>query len=853
MNIQLYNVAPSIPQPIGFLEKLACNMWWCWHEEAIELFRRINPNLWRQCEHNPQAFLNTVPQKRLEALAKDDAFLRHVKQVREHFDRDLTGPPSTRYCGEAVGCIAYFSLEYGIHESVRLYSGGLGVLAGDHLKAAADLHLPLVGVGLMYRQGYFQQYLDDQGWQQERYPENEIHELPLVLVTNDQQQPVTISVPLPDGELKAAVWRLDVGRVPLFLLDTNIPDNPPALRPITAQLYGGDSENRLRQELLLGIGGYRALLALGHEPQACHMNEGHAAFLSLARISHLMQSRELGLNEAVEINARTNIFTTHTPVPAGNETFAIDLARRYLDTVGGALGIDPKTIIRWAQPAGQAEGPEISMTILGLRMSAHNNGVSRLHGTVSAHMWQHLWPAKAEDEIPIHHVTNGVHVPSWVSPDIATVLDRYLGPEWREHPAEAGVLGRLAQVPDEELWRAHELGRSRLIRTTRELTEKQYLARNATRAEIAQAKSIFDHDTLTIGFARRFATYKRATLLLQDLERFEALPCSEDRPVQIVFAGKAHPADHHGKDFIKRIVEFSRRANVRRRVIFLENYNIYIARALTQGVDVWLNTPRRPQEASGTSGMKAAINGGLNLSVLDGWWCEGYSPECGWAIGDGTVYDDPVYQDGVEAHALYNLLENEVVPTFYDRPAGDVPTQWIKMMKASIRMGLGFFTSHRMVAQYHELGYAPALKEYASLTADGSRRAKVLVKQRARLERLWGQVKIGFPVTTADMSNIHVGDKLALTTAVQLGELKPNEVNVQVYYGPVDSRNRITASHREAMTKGEDRGSGHYEYRHEITCTHTGRYGFSTRVIPHGQDWNLVIPGFITWAHGADA
>jgi len=845
MKTQLFNVAPAVPAELRFLETLAYNMWWCWHLEAIELFRRINPQLWRETGHNPLEFLSAVPQKRLEALLDDDGFMRHLQQVREHFENSVEKFKTT---AGTQTVIAYFSLEYGIHESLRLYSGGLGGLAGDHLKASSDLGIPMVAMGLLYRQGYFQQFLNSDGWQQERYPENEIHHMPLTRACDPNGRQVQVTVDLPEGQLKANVWRLDMGRVPLFLLDANIPDNPPDFRQITAQLYGGDRRTRLRQELLLGIGGFRTLVALGYEPGVCHINEGHAAFLTLGRLEHLMTARHLDLDTALEVIQRTDVFTTHTPVPAGNETFAVDLVRPHLQVALKHLGIPPEKIIGWAQPPQDGPVHEVCMTILGLRMAHYANGVSQLHGRVARRMWAHLWPGRPEDEIPIRHVTNGIHVSSWLSPDNSILYDRYLGPQWREHPSDPRVLQQVLQIPDDELWRAHELGRSRLVRIARERVEQQLRARNAPRSEIEQAKSVLDHDALTIGFARRFVTYKRATLILRDPQRLEALLTNEACPVQIIFAGKAHPADDLGKDLIRQIIHFARRPSVRRRVVFLENYDIAIARAMVQGVDVWLNTPMRPHEASGTSGMKAAVNGVLHASILDGWWCEGYSRECGWAIGHGEEYDDPEYQNNVESQALYNILENEIIPTFYNRPTGDLPVPWIKMMKASIRMALGYFTSHRMVAEYKSLFYDPAMKTYVDLLADGARQARALVTQRERLRALWGSVRVQMPTTDREISVLHVGDTFTVTTRVFLGQLSPNEVDVEVYYGPVDSQNRITESHVEKMSIVEDNGGGNYVYRREITCPSTGRFGFTTRAVPRGNEWKAVMPGFIAWA-----
>ena len=837
-----------MPGELSFLETLARNMWWSWHVEAVDLFRRINPQLWHETEHNPLLFLSQVPQARLEALAGNEGFLNHLAKVRKSFETEIgvEGGSDSELCGGR--CIAYFSLEYGIHESVRLYSGGLGVLAGDHLKATSDLGLPLVAVGLMYRQGYLQQYLDRDGLQQEFYPDNEIHCLPLTPALDSEGSQVVVHVPLPEGRMKAVVWRLSVGRVPLYLLDANIHDNPAEFRSVTAQLYGGDKKNRLRQEILLGIGGYRALSCLGVDIKVCHMNEGHAAFMSLERMAHLVREKNLDLDEALEVVSRSGVFTTHTPVPAGNETFELSLIKPHLEALKGELGIDPSRIISWAQAQDGTNEHELSMTILGLKTAISSNGVSELHGVVAKRMWQHLWPSRPHDEIPIGHVTNGIHVSSWMYSDLGALFDRYLGESWRVHPSGSRSLKNLSHIPDEELWRVHELARSRLIRSVRELTERQLKARNSSRTEISQAKSLLDHDALTIGFARRFATYKRGNLLLRDPERLAAILSDDDRPVQFVFAGKAHPADSEGKDLIRQLVHFARRAKIRHRMVFVENYNIGLARYMVQGVDVWLNTPRRPLEASGTSGMKAAVNGVLNLSTLDGWWCEGYAPECGWAIGEGEEYQDREYQDAVESQALFNLLENEVIPCFYDQETGELPRKWIEMMRSSITMALNFFTSHRMVEEYNESFYLSAKDEFDRLMLDDSSLARKLEAQRRRLDELWPKVTCSFPSTDHDISSLHVGDHFSATTVVSLGSLSPDEVDVEIYHGPVSSENEIKETNVGLMEVVEDRGQGVYVYHTQLECKHTGRFGFTARVTPAGLEWKQTIPGFITWA-----
>ncbi len=857
-NLTLFNVVPAIPVKLRFIEELAHNLWWCWNQSAIELFRRIDPQAWKQSGHNPVRFINLLPQARFEELATDSGFISHLQDVEATYRRVPT-PNPRQLAGAENGqaCVAYFSLEYGIHESVRIYSGGLGILAGDHLKSSSDLDMPLVAVGLMYRQGFFQQSLNADGMQHEHYPENRLSDLPVEQVIDARGHETVVGFDLPEGHVKAMVWRLRVGRISLYLLDTNIPQNPPAFHSITATLYDTDPQTRLRQEMLLGIGGYKALLAMGYAVQACHMNEGHAAFLSLARIDHLVQSLGMERATAIETVRRTNIFTTHTPVPAGNETFALRLIRPHLEALKSTV-YTVDEVIQWGQGNGTSRD-ELSMTVLGLRMAYFNNGVSALHGEVAREMWSHLWDDYSVDEIPIAHVTNGIHVDSFLSHRNAALYTRYLGDDWHsaDQQRAADALAKIEALPDDRLWQAHEANRSSLIRFCRDTLEQQLIRRKVPLTEMHRARSVLDHDALTIGFARRFATYKRSTLLLRDPDRFEALLCNPDRPVQFVFAGKAHPADAEGKALIKQLIDFVReRPNVASRLVFIENYDIRVARHMVQGVDVWLNTPRRPQEASGTSGMKAATNGALNLSILDGWWCEGYDGSNGWAIGSGDDYESEDYQDETEALMLFDLLENEVIPMFYDRQVAEQPHRWIAMMRNSIRIALQTFNSHRMVLEYYDTFYTPAINTYAELTSDNAFRARMLVKQRADLQESWRDVKVELPVACieggADLSVLRLGNTLEISSIIHLGTLKPEEVIVEAYYGPVSSKNTVEQSRSKRMLLVSETGPATYRFTCQIACEATGRYGFTTRVLPSEPGMQRLMPGFITWGTGVD-
>jgi len=841
--IKLINVAPSVPAELRFLEELSYNMWWCYHPEAQELFERIDPRLWQEVEGNTRLFMSSLPQGKLEELAKDPLYVRELNNVETAFRRDVND--STDISDRKV---AYFSMEFGIHESVRIFSGGLGVLAGDHLKAASDLHLPLVGVGLLYHQGYFRQVLDSNGWQQERYPENEIHNMPITRARDVNGNEVTVTVPLIDREVSAAVWQLKVGNVPLVLLDTEIPQNPPELRSLTWRLYGGDTRNRIQQELLLGVGGYKALVAMGCTPEVCHMNEGHAAFLSLARIEHLVKTFNYAPDTALEVVWRSNVFTTHTPVPAGNEAFDFDLVRPFVAPLCAAAGVDVERMLKWGVPIGERNSStQMSMTVLGLRLANFSNGVSKLHGEVARQMWKNLWPGRALDEIPVKHITNGVHPASWISTRKRTLFDHYLPGNYLLSPSYEKLRQRLDQIPDYELWTAHELCRQSLVRYARLRLQKSLKCVVSNPDENSTA-AVLDPHILTIGFARRFATYKRGTLLLRYRDRLLRLLRNNTTPVQFIFAGKAHPADDNGKRLIQELVQFARQNGISHRLVFLEDYDIGMARKLVQGVDVWLNNPRRPQEASGTSGMKAAINGSLNLSILDGWWDEAYAPGNGWAIPGNENYQNPEDCDNFEAQELFNLLENEVIPLFYERSNNDLPTRWIRMMKNSIAMGLGMFSSLRMVEEYRDMFYTPAMLNYEKLSADHAASAAALVEQKHRLQENFPKMSIEPPIIEGDLqSDIHVGDSFKVQLKVYLADLKPEEVAVQIYTGNVNVHNEIITSCSHNMTVSKDLGNGNYIYELCVTCKSSGRFGLTARITPIGDSWQNSVPGFICW------
>ncbi len=855
--IRTFTVTPSLPPELERQRGLVYNLRWAWNHEAIELFR-WDRDLWERSGHNPALMLGIVDQETLEAAASDEGFVAHLHRVANDFD-DYLKSESTWFRKKHDGTnnllVAYFSAEFGVTDCLSIFAGGLGILAGDHLKSASDLGVPLVAVGLLYQQGYFRQYLNEAGWQQEEYRDNDFHNLPLTLERNRDDEPLIIEVEYPGRKVAAQIWRAQVGRVALYLLDTNIRQNSPSDQDITDQLYGGDSELRLKQEMMLGIGGCRALEALGVRPSVYHLNEGHSAFLALERIRRLMETGGLSFAEAREASSAGLIFTTHTPVPAGHDYFQPDLMGRYFGEYAMKLGLSFRDFLALGRKDPNDASEPFCMTALALRLAQASNGVSRLHGQVTRRMWRSLWPGAPEEEIPIGHVTNGVHFQSWISQEMDELYDRYLGPRWREEPAEESLWSRACRISGEELWRTHERRRERLIAFTRRRLRQQLERRGAPQSEIEAADETLDPDALTIGFARRFATYKRANLLLRDPERLARILNDPNRPAQIIFAGQAHPRDDAGKELIKQIVALSRRPEFRRRLVFLEGYDLAVARSMTQGADVWLSTPRRPLEASGTSGMKAAANGVLNLSALDGWWDEAWRQDSniGWAIGRGEIYDDPDYQDQVEAEALYDLLDGDVIPTFYDRGEDKLPRRWIERMKASIGNLCHFFNTHRMVREYTERFYLPAAERQERLMADGVARARSLAAWKARVRDQWSNIRI-VSVTADSLDEIKVNSEIKAQAELSLGALTPDDVSVELYMGLVNADNEIVEARAIQMQPVGPGGSGRYRFEvSSVTCGRSGLHGFTVRALPRNPDLiERFLPGLIVWAQ-ADA
>jgi starch phosphorylase len=849
--IHTHTVAPSLPKELQCLQFIAYNLLWVWDHDLMELFFRMDPDLWELTNHNPVMMLGSMSQQRLNSLSRDDAFMAQVERCCGKLKSYLTTSSSwfKKSHPEAEKLqIAYFSAEFGLTECLQNYSGGLGVLAGDHLKSASDLGLPIIGIGLLYQQGYFRQYLNADGWQQERYPENDFYTLPLHLERHENGKPKTISIELPGRSVAAQIWKVQVGRIPLYLLDTNIPQNNPEDQNITDQLYGGDKEMRIKQEILLGIGGYRALHALGYSPTVYHINEGHSAFLTLERSLDLMKNQKLSFAQAAEATMSSMVFTTHTPVPAGNDYFTPELMKKYFSFMAEQLGLEFDELLALGRQNPEDEAEHFCMTVLALRMSDFSNGVSKLHGKVSRDLWKKVWDGIPVNELPIASITNGVHAPSWISRDIAGLYDRYLGPTWREDPGHHGMWSRVLHIPDEELWRTHERRRERLVAFARQRLGNQLTARGVPASEIAQAREVLNPDALTIGFARRFATYKRAALLLRNPERLIKILSNKERPVQIIFAGKAHPMDNAGKEIIRQIAHFERNPEVRRRMVFIEDYDMVVARYLVQGVDIWLNTPRRPLEASGTSGMKATLNGALNVSILDGWWDEAYNSGNGWAIGQGEEYAEEKYQDDVESNLLYDLLEKEIVPLYYARGEDDLPRQWIARMKTAMRTIGPEFNSNRMVRQYTEEMYLHAAKRETSLSANNFERATSFAAWLEHIQEHWDELKITQVHVDGD-DGMKVGDTLTVKTTIELGALNASDISVELYYGQLNAKGEIEEPKTIAMKPLNSSKEKSATFEGAIKLDSSGRMGHTVRVLPlHPDLHNPFRMGLILWA-----
>jgi starch phosphorylase len=848
-----YNVVPSLPENLEKLREVAYNLHWSWNPDSRELFRRLHMELWEDTSHNPVMMLGKISQERLMEVSHDDGFIAHLDRVYNKLQGYLTEKTwfKKNYdYGDSFN-IVYFSAEFGLTECLQTYSGGLGVLAGDHLKASSDLGIPLIGIGLLYKEGYFQQYLNSDGWQHERYEINDFDNLPMKLVRDKNDEPLMLSVILAEREVFFQVWKIQVGRVPLYLLDTNVTKNSESDRKITETLYGGNVETRIQQEIILGIGGIRTMHALGIKPMVCHMNEGHSAFLSLERMKYAIQNEGLTFKEAKEVGYHTNIFTTHTPVPAGIDVFSNDLVEKYFGSYyRNELKISDKEFYSLGTIYENSESNVFNMAHLAMNTAGYINGVSKLHGEVSKKMWVSGFNNVPFNEIPIGYITNGVHIRSHISNEMEQLLLQYIGEKWVDNPASTNLWERIDKIPDEELWRTHERRRERLVAFARRRLKKQIRTRGGSQEELATAAEILDPNALTIGFARRFATYKRATLIFRDIDRLADIVNNKEHPVQFIIAGKAHPKDEEGKRFIQEIFQIAKEDRFRRKIVFIENYDMNVAHYLVEGCDIWLNNPRRPFEASGTSGMKVIANGGLNFSVLDGWWDEGFDPEVGWKIGNGEEYSDPDYQDEVESRQLYTTLESQIVPLFYSKGEDQLPRKWIAKVKNSMKKLGPFFNTHRMVQEYFAKYYRESYEKRVLLLDKKWMEGKKLTAWKEKIKDNWSNVKVINIDTNGNSKRLFVGQEFPVKAEIDLGILTPEDVEVQIYYGPIENEDNPMHNSTVVMESEEQKSkSGHFNYSGSVICQRSGHQGFTIRIVPkHSLLINPFELDVVYWA-----
>jgi starch phosphorylase len=843
--LRRFTVRVALPAPLAGLDELVNNLRWSWHDESIDLFRSIDPPLWQQVASDPVRLLGEVSPRRLAELAADEDFLARLGHAVADLRAYLASDRWYQSLPDAPASIAYFSPEFGITETLPQYSGGLGILAGDHLKTASDLGVPIIGVGLFYEHGYFAQSLSADGWQQERYPPLDPQGLPIALIRHDDGTPLVIDIASAgDRSLRAHVWKAQVGRVPLLLLDSNIEENGPGEREICDRLYGGGSEHRLQQEILLGVGGVRAVRAYcaitgTPYPEVFHTNEGHAGFLGVERIRELVDEQKLTFDEALTATRAGTVFTTHTPVPAGIDRFPRELVRQYFASgLAGSLPIE-RILGLGAEPV-DGDPHVFNMALMGLRLGQRANGVSLLHGIVSREMFAGLWPGFDAHEVPIQSITNGVHAATWMSRETLALLDASGDYDRLDEPS---TWEKLDHIADAELWSLRARLRGELVEEVRRRTKASWRQRGAADAELGWVDTMFDPDALTIGFARRVPSYKRLTLMLRDPARLTKILTDPDRPVQIVIAGKAHPADDGGKALVQQIVQFADQAGVRHRIVFLPDYDIGMARVMLPGVDVWLNNPLRPLEASGTSGMKAALNGGLNLSIMDGWWDEMFdrSSPNGWAI-PSTEVDDPERRDDLEAHSLYHLIESEVAHHFYDRDGDGLPRYWIQMVRHALRSLGPRVLASRMVKQYVNELYAPAARSSRRLAASSFAPAKSLARWLATTEAQWPSVRVTHVETATMTDSPDLGSALPIRAVVDLGDLSPDDVVVQAVYGRVndndefvyDAPKEICADAADMQFAGKS-DDGLFRFEGVVPLGRTGPFGYTVRVLPRHE------------------
>ncbi|KAF0202606.1 MAG: starch [Bacteroidetes bacterium] len=834
-------VKPGIPERFNGLKRLSRNLWWCWHPEAEELFRMIDPMQWEQLNHNPIALLESLTVKQMLQLERNEVFLEKLDRVYEQFEvymKKASEKPAHQ--------IAYFSMEYGLHDTVQIFSGGLGMLAGDYLKEASDSNVNMVGVGLLYRYGYFKQNLSISGDQIDTYNPQKFTHMPLKPVRTSNGEWLKVSIALPGRNLYAKVWRLDVGRIPLYLLDADIEENSDADRFITHQLYGGDWDNRFKQELLLGVGGIRVLNTLGLNPSVFHCNEGHAAFIGIERLRLLVQEKKFLFDQAVEIVRATQLFTTHTPVPAGHDAFSEDVLRAYIPHYADRLNISWNTFMNLGRFVEDKHDEKFSMSVLATRLSQMMNGVSRIHGRVSREMFQGMFPGYFSDELYISHVTNGVHMPSWTSPEWQKVYAKLFNEENILNQTDRSAWEKIREVPDEEIWNLRESHRKTLINYLKKRVGEDLRRRQENPKFIMKTLDALNDKTLTIGFARRFATYKRAHLLFANPERLSQLVNNKERPVQFVFAGKAHPADKAGQDLIKRIIEYSKMPEFFGKIIFVENYDMKLGAKLVQGVDVWLNTPTRPLEASGTSGEKAVMNGVLNFSVLDGWWAEGYKPGAGWSLQEERTYENQQFQDELDAETIYNIFEEDIIPDFYNRNKKGIPEKWVSGIKNTIALISPEFTMKRMLDDYYKQFYNNLISRSTILFANEYENIRLLSAWKRRMLRGWDSIEVvSVKVPDSSKKALRLGENFVAEIVLNVNELSASDIGLEVLFGHKINDEVKTISFIEDMTVAGVNGNI-VTFFIEIPTLQAGVFDYAFRLgprhplLPHRQDFNLI-------------
>ncbi len=843
-------VRPQLPKRIGKLYDISYNMWWSWNTEFLRLFKNLDIDLWEKCEKSPVKFLKLVSQEKLEWATNDNEFLKQYDKVVNNFENYMNSKTtwfSKKYPDNKDDLIAYFSAEYGLDETVPMYAGGLGILSGDHLKSASDMGIPLVAVGLLYKHGYFHQELDSEGNQKTLYRDIDINYLPLKPVKDKNGKDLMISLKFPLKKLSLKVWSIDVGRVKLYLLDSDIDDNIEEYKDITTTLYGGDQERRVQQEMVLGMGGVSLLNNLGYNPNVYHMNEGHSAFLTLELMKNIIKEKELSFQIARDIVTSKTVFTTHTPVPAGNDIFPIELILKYFDKYWTKLGISKEEFLSLGMKPDDEQKNTFNMGILALKIAGRKNGVSKLHGAVSRELFSEVWAKIPSNETPIDYVTNGVHTCSWLAPTMKDLYNEYLRPFWQDNIQDDEIWKDIFKIPDEELWKIHMSRKEKLLKIVKDSTTNILRKDNYSYDEIDKIVGGISPDILTIGFARRFATYKRATLIFRDLERITKIFNEKNKPIQIIFAGKAHPQDKEGQDLIKYIHELSLKPQFKGKIFILENYNIGMSRYLVSGVDVWLNNPRRPLEASGTSGQKAAINGVINFSVLDGWWAEGYNQKNGWAIGTNADYKSYDEQDDEDAKSLYNTLENKIIPMYYSKGEKGYSEEWLEMMKNCIVSNAGRFSTARMLQDYLSKLYIPVSNLGKKYSGDLSNILEY-EEWKDKATKNWKKIKITQSEANYNDVTVDAGNKINVECFVELpGDLiKIENVEMQVYYGKITEEGVVDDIQIETMTLEKNKEDDKYKFSANIELKSGGDYGYTFRAIPKHDmllDWanlNLI-------------